>query len=528
MNTPLMHTAPTFHDVTSMFTPLSLSHPLSASSMMEYTSAMFPENNLSSPTPSIEHTLIAPELRSMSHFHEVEHSLQSYAPTNPVTTTDHSSPSSPFLHELHLASPEHHHHQYHHHHHHPPYQPTSAFQDLGEAQHLSMLQDMMHQSSGAASSSSSDVLTSAACAFHTTMRRTQSLESFSPVTRHMNMTLSMANAMVADDYQPGSPYVGACMPMESKLVEGYSADYTGLLHQDTFQMPPTSMAFADDQFGSSLPSAASSTLPYIFQPLFTPAFSAGSSCYSPAISTSSPSIDNMSITIDDSGRTTPATPYINHNTYYKSDYDSDIDDISCNQNHNQTSNHSRQSSLEPSADVFSDTDTPNDPSNSDDCGEDDDGTSGSGKTFTCYFPDCNRSFGRSYNLKAHALTHGDHRPFPCRLCRKKFARIHDRDRHMSVHSDEKAHCCIVCLGRFARQDAVIRHLKLSNEMNPCSWILKSQGITFRDVAAGRINRRSLGTDEDIVKAVEALENEVRKGKAARALERMNIPKARSK
>ncbi|KAK5807947.1 hypothetical protein F5H01DRAFT_266050, partial [Linnemannia elongata] len=77
--------------------------------------------------------------------------------------------------------------------------------------------------------------------------------------------------------------------------------------------------------------------------------------------------------------------------------------------------------------------------------------------FICYFPNCNRSFGRSYNLKAHALTHGDHRPFPCRLCKKTFARIHDRDRHMSCHSTEKAHCCIVCLGRFARQDAVIRH-----------------------------------------------------------------------
>lgn len=73
---------------------------------------------------------------------------------------------------------------------------------------------------------------------------------------------------------------------------------------------------------------------------------------------------------------------------------------------------------------------------------------------------------------------------------------------------------------------MIRHLKLSNEMNPCSWILKTQGITFRDVAAGRVNRRSLGTEEDIVKAVETLENEIRKERAARALERMKVPKAR--
>src|SRR5690349_18908166 len=102
MNTPLMHTAPTFQDVTSMFTPSSLSHPLSASSMMEYTSAMFTENHLSFPPPSVEHTLIAPELRSMSHLHEVEHSFPSHASANPASTTDHGSPSSPFLHELHF------------------------------------------------------------------------------------------------------------------------------------------------------------------------------------------------------------------------------------------------------------------------------------------------------------------------------------------------------------------------------------------------------------------------------------------
>ncbi|KAF8944077.1 hypothetical protein BGZ47_004675 [Haplosporangium gracile] len=391
-----------------------------------------------------------------------------------------------------------------------------------------MLQDMIRQSSGIASGISAEVLTSAACALHPTMRRTQSLESFSPVTRRINMTLSMANAIVGDDFQPGAPFIDSLMPMESNSVGSYGADYTSILHQDPFQIPSTSMAFVDEQFGSFPPSSASPSFPSIFQPLFTPAFSAASSCYSPATSTSSPSIDNMSISVGDSGRTTPATPNISRNNNYKSDYDSDIDDISCSQKHYHSyiSNHSRQSSLEPSTDVCSDPDTQNDPSISDNCGEDDDGSGSSGKSFFCHYLDCNRSFGRSYNLKAHALTHGTFRPFPCRLCQRTFARIHDRDRHMSSHRTVKAHCCIVCLGRFARQDAVIRHLKLSNEMNPCSWILKSQGITFRDVAAGRVNRRSLGTEEDIIKAVETLENEIRKERAARALERMKVPKAR--
>lgn len=95
---------------------------------------------------------------------------------------------------------------------------------------------------------------------------------------------------------------------------------------------------------------------------------------------------------------------------------------------------------------------------------------------------------------------------------------------MSSHRTVKAHCCIVCQVRFARQDAVIRHLKLSDETNPCSLILKSQGITFRDVAAGRINRRILGSEDYIIKTFEMLENEIRKEKAVSALDRMKVPK----
>ncbi|KAF9122872.1 hypothetical protein BGW39_009422 [Mortierella sp. 14UC] len=460
----------------------------------------------------MEHTLVAPELPSMTQAHEVEHSLP-----DPV---GHSSSTSPFLNEPQLSSQDRH---YHHHHHRHSYQPTSAFQDLEEAQHLSMLHDMVHQSNSVASGSSTEILTSAACAIHPTIRRTQSLENFSPLNRRMNMTLSMANAMICGDFQPDTSFTGSPMLMESGSGEVYSSDYTSMLHQDPFQLPSTSMAFNGDQLCPS-PSTSSTFTP-TFQPIFTPTYLASSSCYSPATSTCSPYIDNMSTSIGESGRITPATPFFPQTNSYRSDYDSDIDDISCIQKHSLISTHSRHSSASPNSDACSDIDAQIDPSVSDD-NEEDDGTDSSPRNFLCHFPNCNRSFGRSYNLKAHALTHGTFRPFLCRLCQRTFARIHDRDRHMSSHRTVKAHCCIVCLGRFARQDAVIRHLKLSNEMNPCSWILKSQGITFRDVAAGRVNRRSLGSEDDIIRAVETLENEIRKARAARALERMKIPKAR--
>ncbi|KAF9389220.1 hypothetical protein CPB97_011787 [Podila verticillata] len=141
--------------------------------------------------------------------------------------------------------------------------------------------------------------------------------------------------------------------------------------------------------------------------------------------------------------------------------------------------------------------------------------------YLCHIPNCGRTFSRPFNLKSHGLTHEPQRPHACDQCPKTFARIHDRDRHMKGHLTEKAHCCIVCLGRFARQDAVTRHLKLSNEMNPCSLILKANGITFRDAAAGRVGRHQLGEEEDIRRTLDMLDEQARKTKASRAMELMS-------
>ncbi|KAG0335297.1 hypothetical protein BG000_007646 [Podila horticola] len=141
--------------------------------------------------------------------------------------------------------------------------------------------------------------------------------------------------------------------------------------------------------------------------------------------------------------------------------------------------------------------------------------------YLCHIPNCGRTFSRPFNLKSHGLTHEPQRPHACNQCPKTFARIHDRDRHMKGHLTEKAHCCIVCLGRFARQDAVTRHLKLSNEMNPCSLILKANGITFRDAAAGRVGRHQLGEEADIRRTLDMLDEQARKTKASRAMELMS-------
>ncbi|GJJ78137.1 hypothetical protein EMPS_10496 [Entomortierella parvispora] len=138
--------------------------------------------------------------------------------------------------------------------------------------------------------------------------------------------------------------------------------------------------------------------------------------------------------------------------------------------------------------------------------------------FVCQIPNCQRTFSRPFNLKSHGLTHETERPHGCGLCSKSFARIHDRDRHRKGHLVEKAHSCVVCLGRFARQDAVTRHLKLANEQNPCSLILKSRGLNFRDAAAGRITREMLGGDEsEIRRMLDQLEDLSRRTKATKNL-----------
>ncbi|KAG0346245.1 hypothetical protein BG004_002093 [Podila humilis] len=138
--------------------------------------------------------------------------------------------------------------------------------------------------------------------------------------------------------------------------------------------------------------------------------------------------------------------------------------------------------------------------------------------YVCLIPGCGRSFSRPFNLKSHALTHEPQRPHACDQCPKTFARIHDRDRHMKGHLTVKAHSCVVCLGRFARQDAVTRHLKLANEMNPCSLILKANGVSFRDAAAGRVTREQLGEDADIRKTLDMLDEQARRSKASRGIE----------
>ncbi|KAI9336378.1 hypothetical protein BDR26DRAFT_865022, partial [Obelidium mucronatum] len=64
------------------------------------------------------------------------------------------------------------------------------------------------------------------------------------------------------------------------------------------------------------------------------------------------------------------------------------------------------------------------------------GRRGSVTIFSCPFPDCSRSFDRSFNLRAHYSTHLGMKFFTCEGCSKKFTRRFDVKRHQSANS-----CC---------------------------------------------------------------------------------------
>ncbi|KAJ1659598.1 hypothetical protein IWQ61_001347 [Dispira simplex] len=75
---------------------------------------------------------------------------------------------------------------------------------------------------------------------------------------------------------------------------------------------------------------------------------------------------------------------------------------------------------------------------------------------------CGLTFPRQHNLKSHAMTHSQERPFSCSICGHNFRRQHDLKRHMKGHTGEKPYICQRCGRGFARMDALSRHSRADN------------------------------------------------------------------
>ena len=80
--------------------------------------------------------------------------------------------------------------------------------------------------------------------------------------------------------------------------------------------------------------------------------------------------------------------------------------------------------------------------------------------YKCNYPDCNRSFTRPFNQRAHYLSnHTTQRPFSCPDCSLKFVRRNDLIRHQRLHSDSRPFSCLKCRYTANRSDALKKHVE---------------------------------------------------------------------
>ncbi|KAK8044966.1 hypothetical protein PG993_004990 [Apiospora rasikravindrae] len=80
-------------------------------------------------------------------------------------------------------------------------------------------------------------------------------------------------------------------------------------------------------------------------------------------------------------------------------------------------------------------------------------------------PQCQKVFGKKFNLDSHMITHSGKRDFLCSVCGMGFARENDRTRHQATHKEKEYECGGTlnngqtwgCQKKFARADTLKSH-----------------------------------------------------------------------
>ena len=57
------------------------------------------------------------------------------------------------------------------------------------------------------------------------------------------------------------------------------------------------------------------------------------------------------------------------------------------------------------------------------------------KVIVCQYEGCNKTFGKSWNFRDHALMHEGIKPYVCKICRKSFTQKGNLKKHCKVHTE---------------------------------------------------------------------------------------------